>query len=205
MAPILVTGGTGTLGRLVVSRLREAGCDVRVLSRQGREATAGVQFVVGDLITKDGLEAAVGGVATIVHCASSAKGDARATHNLVHAASSVAPAPHLVYISIVGVDQVSFGYMRSKLEAERIVAESGLPWTILRVTQFYDLILTGARTAQSLPLIPVPAGFLVQPIDPAEVAIRLVELALGEPVGRVPDMVARRYRAPRTASADTSG
>src|SRR5207245_8705973 len=59
---------------------------------------------------------------------------------------------------------------------------------ILRVTQFYDLILTGARTAQSLPLIPVPAGFLVQPIDPAEVAIRLVELALREPVGRVPDM-----------------
>ena len=115
------------------------------------------------------------------------------------------PQSHLVYISIVGVDQVSFGYMRSKLEAERIVAESGLPWTILRVTQFYDLILTGARTAQSLPLIPVPAGFLVQPIDPAEVAIRLVELALGEPVGRVPDMVARRYRAPRTASADTSG
>ena len=65
--------------------------------------------------------------------------------------------------------------------------------------------MTGARTAQSLPLIPVPAGFLVQPIDPAEVPIRLVELALGEPVGRVPDMVARRYRAPRTASADTSG
>jgi uncharacterized protein YbjT (DUF2867 family) len=78
--------------------------------------------------------------------------------------------------------------MRSKLEAERIVSDSGLPSTILRVTQFYDLIFAGARKAAVLPLIPVPAGFLVQPIDAGEVAIRLVELALSEPAGRVPDM-----------------
>ena len=186
--PILVTGGTGTLGRLVVRRLRDDGRNVRVLSRRPREAENGIEFVRGDLRQREGLERAVDGVSTIVHCASSNTGDADATRNLVHAAASLLKAPHLVYISIVGGDHVSFGYFRSKLEAERIVADSGLPWTMLRATQFYDLILAGAKRVAKLPVIPVPAGFLVQPIDADDVAARLVELALGEPAGRVADM-----------------
>lgn len=186
--PILVTGGTGTLGRCVVSQLRDAGRDVRVLSRRSRSAQDGIQFVTGDLATGEGLQPAVAGVGTIVHCASSNKGDADATRNLVRAASAAAVAPHLVYISIVGVDRLSYGYMRSKLESERIVADSGLPWTTMRATQFYDLILKGAKQLAKLPVIPVPAGFVVQPIDPAEVAARLAELALGARAGRVPDI-----------------
>jgi uncharacterized protein YbjT (DUF2867 family) len=187
-SPILVTGGTGTLGRSVVSRLREAGRDVRVLSRRSHAGEDGIRFVTGDLATGEGLQTAVAGVGTIVHCASDNKGDADATRNLVRAAASGAAAPHLVYVSIVGVDRLSYGYLRSKLESERIVADSGLPWTMLRATQFYDLILRGAKQLAKLPVIPVPAGFVVQPIDPAEVAERLAELALGAPAGRVPDL-----------------
>jgi nucleoside-diphosphate-sugar epimerase len=52
MQPILITGGTGTLGRLVVARLRGAGCMVRVLSRSSREASEGIEFVTGDLARK---------------------------------------------------------------------------------------------------------------------------------------------------------
>jgi hypothetical protein len=59
---------------------------------------------------------------------------------------------------------------------------------MLRVTQFYDYVLTGLRRLARLPVVPVPAGFLVQPIDPEEVAARLVELTLGDPAGRVPDL-----------------
>jgi nucleoside-diphosphate-sugar epimerase len=70
---ILVTGGTGTLGQHVVRHLREAGCDVRVLSRSIREAEDGVRFVTGDLATGEGIEAAVDGIETIVHLAGSAK------------------------------------------------------------------------------------------------------------------------------------
>jgi uncharacterized protein YbjT (DUF2867 family) len=186
--PILVTGGTGTLGRSVVSRLRDAGREVRVFSRRSHSPQDDVQFVTGDLATSEGLQAAVAGVGTIVHCASSNKGDADATRNLVQAASSGAGTPHLVYISIVGVDRLPYGYMRSKLESERIVADSGLPWTMLRATQFYDLILRGAKQLAKLPVIPVPAGFLAQPIDPADVAARLAELALNPPAGQVPDL-----------------
>ncbi len=103
-SPVLVTGGTGTLGRLVVSRLRDAGCDVRVLSRRGLEGENGIEFVTGDLATGKGIDAAVEG-ADIVHCAGSAKGDEVKARHLVQAAAR-AGARHLVYISVVGADRV---------------------------------------------------------------------------------------------------
>ncbi len=202
-SPILVTGGTGTLGRLVVRRLREGGCDVRVLSRRSHEAEDGIEFVTGDLATGEGIEAAVDGAETIVHCAGGPKGDEDKAGNLVRAASRAA---HLVYISVVGadripvvsrVDRAMFGYFESKLAAEQIVADSGLPFTTLRATQFHDLILTVAQQMARLPVIPAPAGFRVQPVDAAEVAARLVELTLGEPAGLVPDM-----GGPRVYGAD---
>jgi uncharacterized protein YbjT (DUF2867 family) len=195
-SPILVTGGTGTLGRLVVRRVRDAGGNVRVLSRRSREAEDGMEFVTGDLATGEGIEPAVDGAGTIVHLAGSPKGDEDKARNLVRAASR-AGATHLVYISVVGadripidsrVDRAMFGYFASKLAAERIVADSGLPFTTLRATQFHDLILTVAQQMAKLPVAPIPAGFQVQPIDADEVAARLVELTLGEPAGRVPDM-----------------
>ena len=195
-SPILVTGGTGTLGRLVVRRLRESGCDVRVLDRRGHEAEDGIEFVNGDLATGEGIEAAVEGAGTIMHLAGGPKGDEDKARNLVRAASR-AGAAHLVYISVVGADRVPvvggvdramFGYFASKLAAERVVAGSGLPFTTLRATQFHDLILTVAQTLAKLPIVPLPAGFRVQPVDADEVAARLVELTLDEPTGLVPDM-----------------
>ena len=200
---ILVTGGTGTLGRQVVPRLREAGCDVRVLSRRTREAADGIEYVTGDLLKDEGTQAAVDGAGIIVHCAGGAKGDDEATRNLVRAAS-LAGTQHLVYISVVGADRIPivsgidramFGYFGSKLAAERAVADSGLPWTTLRATQFHDLCLKTAQQMTKLPVIPVPAGFRFQPVDAGEVAARLVELALGTPAGLVPDMAGPRvYR-----------
>jgi uncharacterized protein YbjT (DUF2867 family) len=195
-SPILVTGGTGTLGRLVVRRLRDASCNVRVLSRRSHESKDGIEFMTGDLAIGEGLEAAVNGVETIVHCAGSAKGDEDKARNLVRAASR-AGAPHLVYISVVGAEQIPvvsgidramFGYFASKRAAEKVVEDSRLPWTTLRATQFHDLILTVARQMAKLPVSPVPAGFRFQPVDADEVAARLVELTLGEPAGLVPDM-----------------
>ena len=195
-SPILVTGGTGTLGQLIVRRLLDAGYGVRVLSRRHREAADGIEFVTGDLATGEGIEPAVDGAGTIVHCAGSLRGDEDKARNLVRAASR-AGAAHLVYISVVGadripigsrVDRAMFGYFGTKLAAERIVADSGLPFTTLRATQFHDLILTVAQQMAKLPVVPVPAGFRVQPVDAGEVASRLVELTLGEPASRVPDM-----------------
>jgi uncharacterized protein YbjT (DUF2867 family) len=81
-----------------------------------------------------------------------------------------------------------FGYFASKLAAERIIADSSIPWTTLRATQFHTLTLATAEQMAKLPMVPVPSGFEFQPIDPAEVADRLVELTLGPPAGLVSEM-----------------
>jgi uncharacterized protein YbjT (DUF2867 family) len=199
-SPILVTGGTGTLGRLVVRRLRDAGSNVRVLSRHIHKSGDGIEFMTGDLAAGEGIEAAVDGIETIVHLAGSTKGDENKTRNLVRAASR-AGAQHLVYISVVGadripvvsrVDRAMFGYFASKRAAEKAVEDSGLPFTTLRATQFHEAMLTVAQQMAKLPVIPVPSGFRFQPVDAGEVAARLVELSLGEPAGRVPDIAGPR-------------
>jgi uncharacterized protein YbjT (DUF2867 family) len=188
-APVLVTGGTGRLGRLVVPRLREAGQHVRVLSRHNHETKDGIEHVTGNLLTGEGIESALAEAETIVHLAgaSNAKGDDEATRNLVRAASR-AGVRHLVYISVIGADRMPLGYFRNKLAAELAVADSGLPWTTLRSAQVHDLVLTLVRGMAKLPVIPIPGGLRFQPVDPDEVAARLVELTLNKPAGLVPDL-----------------
>jgi hypothetical protein len=81
-----------------------------------------------------------------------------------------------------------YRYYQAKLQAERLIQTSGLPWTILRATQFHQLVLLVAEGLARLPVVPVPAATSFQPIDAAEVADRLAELAVGPPSGRVPDV-----------------
>lgn len=186
-APILVTGGTGTLGGHVVPLLRAAGHEVRVLSRGAREGGDGVEYVTGDLSTGEGVAAAVAGVGTVLHLAGGPKGDDVATRNLVRACVG-AKVRHLVYISVIGADRVPLAWLRTKLDAERVIADSGIPWTTLRAAQFHDLTLTMIEKMTKLPVLPVPGGLRLQPVDSGEVAARLVELTLGEPQGLVPDI-----------------
>jgi uncharacterized protein YbjT (DUF2867 family) len=176
--------------------LRSAGQLVRVLSRKQQEAADGVEYVIGDLATGEGVDAAVEGVQIIVHCAGTAKGDEVKTQHLVRAAT-LAGSPHIVYISVVGADRVPvisrtdramFGYFKSKLASEQIIQESGLPWTILRATQFHEAILKAAKMMAKMPVVMAPSRTRFQPIAAGEVAGRLVELALGEPAGMVPEM-----------------
>ncbi|KES05209.1 nucleoside-diphosphate sugar epimerase [Streptomyces toyocaensis] len=182
MTTILVTGGTGTLGRHLTERLRADGHEVRVLSRHAQP------YAVDLREGGSGLDDAVAGVDTVVHCATSPRGgDEKASRNLI-AAARRAGVGHLVYISIVGVDRVPFGYYKSKLAVERLVEESGIGWTVLRTTQFHDLVLRVLQGMSRLPVMPLPARVKDQPIDVTEVAERLAELAQGAPAGRVDDM-----------------
>ena len=186
-SPILVTGGTGTLGGHVLPLLRASGHDVRVLTRRARPATDGVEYVTGDLLKGEGVEAAVDGVATVLHLAGGPKRDDEATRTLVRAASR-AGVRHFLYISVIGADRVPLAWMRTKLESERAVSDSGIPWTTLRAAQFHDLALTMVGKMAKLPVFPVPGGLRLQPVDSREVAARLAELTLGDPSGLVADM-----------------
>jgi uncharacterized protein YbjT (DUF2867 family) len=195
-APILVTGGTGTLGRLVVAGLRATGAPVRVLSRQDHEPTVGVEYVLGRLDTGEGIDTALSDVDTVVHCAGSTTGDGERAATLVRSAAQ-AGVRHVVNVSVVGADRIPvasradramFGYFAHKRAAEEVFARSQVPWTTLRATQFHDFVLTAVQAAAKLPVLPVFAGFRFQPVDARDVADRLVELALGEPVGLAADV-----------------
>jgi uncharacterized protein YbjT (DUF2867 family) len=174
---ILLTGGTGTLGRAVAARLPGA----RVLSRR-----PGPGRVVGDLSTGAGLAAALSEVDTVIHCATSLH--ARDVAHARHLVSAAAGRPHVVYVSIVGIEEIPLAYYRTKLAVERLLAESGLPWTVLRATQFHDLVLRFFTVQRWSPALFVPSGARFQPIDVRDVADRLASLASESPAGRVADI-----------------
>ncbi len=193
----LVTGGTGTLGRELVPRLAADGAEVRVLSR-----SAGTHR--GDLGTGAGLADALAGAHTVFHLAVGDDHEGE-TRRLV-AASEQAGIRHFVFISIPGTDVIPFPYYRAKIAAERVVENSGLPYTVLRASQFHDLLIKLFGAQRRMPWLVAPK-FALQPIDPGVVADRLAEFAAGPAHGRVPDIagplvqavpeLARIYRSAR--------
>ncbi|MGO4595225.1 SDR family oxidoreductase [Leifsonia sp. 2TAF2] len=185
---ILVTGGTGRIGREVVPLLRAAGREVRVLSRHPQATDdPGVQQLEGDTVECRGLDAAFAGAGTVLHLAGGARGDDRAARNVAEAARR-AGTGHLILISVVGAARMPIGYFRAKAEAERIIEESGVPWSILAVSQLHEFVLPLVRGLSRLPITPAPRGLRFEPVHRAEVAARLAELALSRPAGRVPDL-----------------
>lgn len=200
MSRILVTGGTGALGRELVPRLAARGHEVHVLSRRASpELPPGVRAVRGDLTTGDGLAEATTGADLIVHCASGTgsprtmlyrvarKTDVEATARLLGDAK-LDGSPHVLYISIVGIDRIPLGYYRAKLECEHVIEASGLPFTILRTTQWHTLAWEFCRRLTRTPVAVVPRGVYMQLLDPSEVAERMVELAESRPRGHAPEM-----------------
>jgi uncharacterized protein YbjT (DUF2867 family) len=183
MTTTLVTGATGTLGTPTVTRLRATGHDVRALSRR-----SGPGLTTGDLLTGAGLREALNGVDTVVHLATGprGKGDVEAARTLLQAAAD-AGVRHLVLISIVGIDDIPLSYYRDKVVIERLVRESGLPFSLLRATQFHSFVEALFTAQRAFPVVAAPT-FPLQPIAVEEVADRLVELAGAAPAGRVADI-----------------
>ena len=183
MSVVLVTGGSGTLGSRLVAALRERDHDVRVLSRRPGAGTHR-----GDLTTGEGVAEVAAGAELVLHAASDTrrrgKADLEQTRRLLAAAPD---ARHLLYVSIVGIDAIPFGYYRRKLACEREVATSSVPHTIFRATQFHELLALGLRSVGRLPVVPLPLEWPFQSVAAAEATGRAVELLDGEPLGRAPD------------------
>jgi len=193
MEKILVTGGTGTLGKQVVRHLLNEPFKVVVLSSQNDPTVPqGVQVVKGNLETNEGLKDAAKHAGIVIHCASNPKDPQRAdvtgTINLLRSLDKD-KTDHFVYISIVGVDKTNYPYYQAKNETEQIIKDSGIPFTILRTTQFHNLVLNMISSFQTENgHILVPPGMQFQSIDVSEVASCLAELAVKPPSGLLPDM-----------------
>jgi uncharacterized protein YbjT (DUF2867 family) len=182
---IAVAGATGNIGALTVTALEEAGHQVVRISR-----SLGV-----DLITGEGVDAALAGVEAVVdatNCTATDRDEAvayfGATTRTLLAAGERAGVRHHVLLSIACLDRVEGNaHYAGKREQERLVGEGPVPWTIVPATQFHDFaeMVTGWTERDGTATV---APLLVQPIAPADVAGILAEIATGAPQGRYRDV-----------------
>lgn len=182
---IAVAGGTGLVGRYVVAELRAAGHEPVVLTRSGG----------ADVLTGDGLDTALAGAEALVDVTNTPTMSGRkavafftaGTRNLL-AAGRRAGVRHHVVLSIVGVGRpgVTSGYNAGKVAQEELVRASGVPFSIMRATQFHQFV------PELLDRIPGPVLLVprlrIQPVAACEVAAVLAALAAGPPVGTAPEI-----------------
>jgi uncharacterized protein YbjT (DUF2867 family) len=174
---IAIAGGTGTLGSLVAAELARRGHEVRVLSRSAPEYRV-------DLATGAGLAPALAGCDVVVDASNNSSRHAAqvlvaGTRRLL-AAEQAAAVRHHVCISIVGCEQVPMGYYRVKTEQERVVTQGPVPCSVVRATQFHELVLAALTAGGRWGVLPMPRAQL-QPIACAEVAAVVADVAEGAP------------------------
>jgi uncharacterized protein YbjT (DUF2867 family) len=215
MGSVLVTGGTGHLGRSVVDLLVRAGQEVRVLARSPGSDPR-LAWTKGDLATGEGLAEAVADVDSVVHAATwspaARRGyllpsdlvrtprdvDVDGTRRLLEEARR-SHVGHFLHVSIVGLQQVRLPYARAKLAAEELVRESPVPWSIVPATSFHWLWDRMFTKQLRLPVWPLPS-LLVQPVDSDDFAEYVVECLTGGPGGDRDD-----FAGPETLTLDTLG
>lgn len=210
MDTVLVTGGTGHLGKDLVALLKPS-WQVRALARTPG-SDPGVEWVQGDLATGEGIREAVVGSQVVVHAATLSPAarrgyllptdlwrsppdvDVDGTGLLLKEARAAGVA-HFVYISIVGVDKPRTPYLRLKHTAEELVSAEDVPWSILRATQFHWLLDRMLGKMARLPVVPLPTDIPTQPVDSADFAAYVAGCVTDGPGGRRED-----FSGPETLS-----
>lgn len=202
MARILVTGGTGHLGRDLVPALTASGHEVRLLARKPQSYSP-IEWAVGDLATGSGLDEALRGIDTVIHAAtlspiarrgmrpvdffsSPSDVDVDGTRRLI-AASQRADVSHLIFVSIVGLEGCALPYSRVKLAGERLVRGSPLPWSVIRVTPFYYLLAQMLGGLRWLPVWPLPTS-PSNPVDTRDVASYVAQAVIDGERGMRPEI-----------------
>ena len=174
---IVVIGGTGLIGSKTVALLRQRGHQVVAASPQ-----SGINTITGE-----GLKQAVAGAAVVVDLANSPSFEDKAVleffetsgRNLL-AAEAAAGVKHHVALSIVATDRTDNGYFRGKVAQEKLIVASGIPYTIVRSTQFMEFLLGIADSAADGNAVRLPP-ILFQPIAADDVAANVAEAALAAP------------------------
>lgn len=179
---VLVIGGSGLIGSQVVAQLNELGHDAVAAS-----PSSGVNTITGE-----GLAEAVAGAHTVVDVSNSpswADDDVlnfftTSTRNLLEA-ERAAGVQHHVALSIVGADRAAAsGYMRAKIAQEKLITESGAPYTIVRATQFFEFVEGIADSLAEGDTVRAPHGAF-QPIAAADVATAVTRASVGAPDGLI--------------------
>lgn len=188
---VAVAGGTGTIGAPLVDELARRRDEVVALSRSASGMLpAGVAHRQVDLSSGENLAEALSGVEVVVDAANTSPREGEElvaiTRRLLGAAAK-AGVRHFVGISIVGCDRVPTSYYKAKVKQEEEIATGPVPWSILRASQFHDLLDWAFGAAARRRLLPTGDARL-QPIDVRIVAERLGDAVRAEPAGRLPDI-----------------
>ena len=189
---IVVIGGTGLIGSKTVAILRQAGHEVVAAS-----PNSGVNTITGQ-----GLEEAVAGAQVVIDLANSPSFEDKAVLEFfetsgrnLHAAEAAAGVRHHVALSIVGTDRTpDNGYFRAKVAQEKLIEASGIPYTIIRSTQFLEFLKGIADSSTDGNKVRVSPG-LFQPIAADDVAAVVAEVALAPPLNGIVE-IAGPERAP---------
>ena len=194
---VAVAGGTGTLGTPLVAELARRGDEVVALSRTAPgDLPAGVAHQRVDLADGEGLAEALAGVEVLVDAANTSPsrgGELVAITRRLLDATAEAGVRHYVGVSIVGCDRVPMPYYKAKLAQEEAIAAGRVPWSLLRASQFHNLLDWAFGAAARRRLLPTGSARL-QPVDVRVVAARLAEAAHSEPAGRLPDLAGPEVR-----------
>ncbi len=187
---LAVLGGSGSLGGAVTAKAIAAGHHVVAISRSVPKLLPDkATHAKADVTTGEGLAQAFAGCDAIID-GTNAMANAKevlvdGTRRVLEAAKA-AGVGHFVGISIVGIDTAPLAYYKTKVAQEKVIEGSPIPWTLLRATQFHDLI---PRFVQGkLGVLFAPRGWKLQPIEVGEVAAELIALAAKPAAKRVPDI-----------------
>jgi uncharacterized protein YbjT (DUF2867 family) len=194
---VAVAGGTGTLGAPLVAELARRGIEVLALSRSARaELPAGAAHRRVDLDSGEGLAEELSGVEVVVDAANTSPREGEElvaiTRRLLDAAAAVG-VRHFVGVSIIGCDRVPTAYYKAKVRQEEAIAAGRVPWSLLRATQFHDLLDWAFDAAARRRLLPTGAARL-QPVDVGIVAERLADAVHADPAGRLPHVAGPEVR-----------
>jgi uncharacterized protein YbjT (DUF2867 family) len=182
---IIVIGGSGLIGKKVVTNLRQHGHEVVAAS-----PSSGVNTVTGD-----GLAPALAGAQVVVDVANAPSWEDKAVltffetsgRNLL-AAEAAAGVGHHVALSVVGTDRLlASGYFRAKMAQEKLIKASPIPYTIVRATQFFEFVGGIAQTATEGQTVRLPPA-LMQPIAADDVAAVIADVALAKPLNGTFDL-----------------
>ncbi|QIK62393.1 SDR family oxidoreductase [Leucobacter viscericola] len=177
---IAIAGGTGAVGRHVVSAAEAAGHEALVLSRAN-----GVDLEFGVGLDLAGVDVVIDVCGTQTTSEKRSREFFERTTTSLLRAEQAAGVRHHVALSIVGAAGSAHGYYAGKALQERLVSSGEVPWTILRATQFFDFAHQVATKVGPLVLVPAMRS---QPLAAEDVARRLVELAGAAPAGNARDL-----------------
>ena len=184
-----MTGSTGQLGSALLNQLKGSDYEVKITSRRKPEIIGHFEWVYSDLLSGEGLEEAVKDVDVIIHAATSPVKNSRfiEVSGLEKFLSKLQHVKHFIYPSIVGIEEIPLKYYKLKYEAEELVKNSSVPYTIVRGTQFHGFVENLLLSKPLFKRYIIPGSIKFQSVDVGEFANHLINLINKGPQGRTDD------------------